>query len=280
MTPEGATAPSIIAFIDPVKLYYEGNTAWQKKYAQIIKRPMDYGTIISGICEARYTNVESVLADARLVAENCEKYCSSTTKISLEDARRTDPLTMDAWMLYHRFEEEISSRVISAVPDQETEEENDDNLPSELPKLKISKSKRGSSIGSVTESKEKKGATKKSIKTPGKVENIEVTPSPAPKKPKVNINVKDRYLWCLSELKMHSLKNDAGVDIQTCWLFNLAVDPIQYPNYRLIISNPMDLSMMEKKVKGEKYPQLIAILRDMELIRDNAHTFNPGMGYQ
>lgn len=242
---------------------------------------MDYGTIISGICEARYSTIEEVLADARLVAENCEKYSSVTMKITAEEVRRTDPLTMEAWALYHRFQEEISSRVPTKVLEVEPNEDIDENeLPPEIPKLKVSKSKRGSSLGTVEEPKEKKAVSKKNLKSQVKVENGESsqTSSPAPpKKSKVNINVKDRYLWCLSELKAHHLKNDIGVDVQTCWPFNLAVDPIQYPTYLVVISNPMDLSMMEKKVKGEKYPQLISILRDMELIRDNAHTFNPGI---
>ena len=35
--------------------------------------------------------------------------------------------------------------------------------------------------------------------------------------------------------------------------------------------------MIERKIKGDRYPQLISILKDVQLIRDNAYTFNPGI---
>lgn len=55
------------------------------------------------------------------------------------------------------------------------------------------------------------------------------------KKSKVNISLKERYLWCLSELKVHHLMEDGVIGVQTCWPFNLAVDPIQYPTYPQVI---------------------------------------------
>jgi hypothetical protein len=43
-----------------------------------------------------------------------------------------------------------------------------------------------------------------------------------------------------------------------------------------IISNPMDLNQMEKKVKSERYANMLAFLADMQLIRENTYTFNTG----
>lgn len=44
--------------------------------------------------------------------------------------------------------------------------------------------------------------------------------------------LKERYLWCLHMLKQHHLVDEAGhVGVQTCWPFNKAVDPVQYPLY-------------------------------------------------
>ena len=88
MVPEGAAQPAIVSFIDPVRVYYEGDTAWLKKYSQVVKNPMDYGTIISKICEARYSNVEDILGDAKLVAQNCEKFFASSRKSTVEVARQ------------------------------------------------------------------------------------------------------------------------------------------------------------------------------------------------
>jgi hypothetical protein len=225
---------------------------------------------------------------------------------------------MDAWNLFHRFSQELHARVASSHSNStsvvnSTLEEGEEPVPQELPKLKLSKSKRGSSLGGaatataasltspVTEPTEVKKSAKKSSSTktqerlslelssPSSSTNSSVLPTVPPplttsssasvsaaKKSRVNINLKERFLWCLSELKLHQLKGEGVNGIQTCWPFVLAVDPIQYPSYYTIILQPMDLSVIERKIKGEKYPQLIHLLKDVELIRDNAYTFNPG----
>jgi hypothetical protein len=219
---------------------------------------------------------------------------------------------MDAWTLFHKFSQELNGRIASSQASTSVAhpssslidpalEEGEEPSPPELPKLKLSKSKRGSSsLGASAPSPSplsdptdgtKKSTKRTSLKPQEKPESAAVqipstavaapTPSTlASKKSKVNINLKERYLWCLSELKLHQLKGEGesrvGSGIQTCWPFVLAVDPIQYPSYYTVISQPMDLSVIERKIKGEKYPQLISILKDVELIRDNAHTFNPG----
>jgi hypothetical protein len=222
---------------------------------------------------------------------------------------------MDAWTLFHKFSQELNGRIASSQASTPVAhpssslidpalEEGEEPSPPELPKLKLSKSKRGSSsLGASAPSPSplsdptdgtKKSTKRTSLKPQEKPETAAVqipitavaaTSAPTPstlasKKSKVNINLKERYLWCLSELKLHQLKGEGesrvGSGIQTCWPFVLAVDPIQYPSYYTVISQPMDLSVIERKIKGEKYPQLISILKDVELIRDNAHTFNPG----
>jgi hypothetical protein len=207
---------------------------------------------------------------------------------------------MDAWMLSERFRQELTERISSMAPLQSAEPtassrqssvEDEDPLP--LPPLKIGKAKRGTSKGTPsqpvgTEAGKEVKKTQPSAKKASKAQALErvtiTEQAPAPaaasvasaKKSKVCINLKERYLWCLSELKLHHLKDGDAVGVQTCWPFLLAVDPIQYPSYYSVIATPMDMSTVERKVKGEKYPHLVNILRDFELIRDNAYTFNPG----
>jgi hypothetical protein len=43
-----------------------------------------------------------------------------------------------------------------------------------------------------------------------------------------------------------------------------------------IVTDPMDLTRMSKKLAGDKYPTISSILDDMILIRDNAHAYNTG----
>ena len=54
------------------------------------------------------------------------------------------------------------------------------------------------------------------------------------------------------------------------------VDPVKdhCPTYLDIIKNPMDLSTMKKKLNQNKYPSLQAFIDDIQLICDNAATFN------
>lgn len=57
------------------------------------------------------------------------------------------------------------------------------------------------------------------------------------------------------------------------------LDPVDHillgiPNYFEIIRNPMDLSSVEAKLKGNKYKSPFQFLRDIELIWSNAFLFN------
>ena len=54
------------------------------------------------------------------------------------------------------------------------------------------------------------------------------------------------------------------------------VDPVKdhCPTYLEIIKNPMDLSTMKKKLTQNKYETLQAFIDDIQLICDNAATFN------
>ena len=60
----------------------------------------------------------------------------------------------------------------------------------------------------------------------------------------------------------------------TCGPFEKAVDARAFPTYDQIITNPMNLVRMEKKNSGDKYTSVGCLLKDAELIRTNAYTFN------
>jgi hypothetical protein len=165
---------------------------------------------------------------------------------------------MSAWMLHHRFQQEITQRNIrnestttisSTLLDLPVESlEVVPDFPSENKKSKPPKSKRASS-GTVnapvnndsitTDVGVGKKAANALKKPPSKLERKSSLDSIPPstlsssngKKTKAVINLKERYLWCLSELKAHHLMEDGVVGVQTCWPFVLAVDPIQYPTY-------------------------------------------------
>jgi hypothetical protein len=63
------------SFIDPIPKYYGGQHP--DKYLDIVKKPMDIGTVISNLVEGSYTNVEEMRRDMLLVFSNCEAYLNA-----------------------------------------------------------------------------------------------------------------------------------------------------------------------------------------------------------
>lgn len=74
-----STDPGTIAaadsFIDPISKYYGGQ--FPDKYLDIVKKPMDIGTVISNLIEGGYSSVEEMRRDMLLVFSNCEEYLNS-----------------------------------------------------------------------------------------------------------------------------------------------------------------------------------------------------------
>ncbi|KAJ5662741.1 hypothetical protein N7462_011667 [Penicillium macrosclerotiorum] len=71
---------------------------------------------------------------------------------------------------------------------------------------------------------------------------------------------------CLTSLKrMHDAR-----------FYKVPVDPItlNIPNYHNVITRPMDLGTMEKKLKANEYPSPQAVKADFALMVDNANKFN------
>lgn len=48
----------------------------------------------------------------------------------------------------------------------------------------------------------------------------------------------------------------------------------EYPDYYDVITNPIDMSMIEQKIKGNQYPNPQALLSDFELMFNNARRYN------
>ncbi|CAF0939581.1 unnamed protein product [Adineta steineri] len=83
------------------------------------------------------------------------------------------------------------------------------------------------------------------------------------KKSKINNDVKHCRI-ILNEL----LKSDVS------WPFQTAVDAKQHPEYYECIKNPMDFSIMKKKMRNNQYTKREDFFHDMELILNNCEYFN------
>jgi bromodomain-containing factor 1 len=80
---------------------------------------------------------------------------------------------------------------------------------------------------------------------------------------------KAQHKYLLVGLRNLKRIKDAGPFIEP-------VDPVKLniPTYPTIIKNPMDISTMEKKLKGDEYATVEDYIADMDLIVSNAVTFN------
>jgi len=57
-------------------------------------------------------------------------------------------------------------------------------------------------------------------------------------------------------------------------IFHHPVNQKAYPNYPVIVKNPMDLQTMKEKIRAKKYHLRSEFLSDVQLIRDNSSLFN------
>ena len=61
---------------------------------------------------------------------------------------------------------------------------------------------------------------------------------------------------------------------QVAWPFNKPVDVTKIPQYYEVISHPMDLGTIRKKLEGGEYEDLVAFTSDLRLVWQNCYTFN------
>jgi Bromodomain len=64
--------PMAYYFLHPVSVYCGGK--FPPDYLDVVKKPMDFGTITANLVEGRYQTIESFSSDCRLVIQNCQTY--------------------------------------------------------------------------------------------------------------------------------------------------------------------------------------------------------------
>ena len=61
---------------------------------------------------------------------------------------------------------------------------------------------------------------------------------------------------------------------QICAIFMMKPDPEVYPDYYQVISEPMDLRVIDKKITDGDYPKIETMMRDVVLMFKNAKQYN------
>lgn len=158
-----------------------------------------------------------------------------------------DDITKDAWTLHDKFMKEISRIPRSdthagAIASSNPSSSKKSNGTSKQSAATV-KSASASSSGAASSNKSGSGGGSITTKTERRKsvpseesEKLVQAPAPAPTTSKNTSKpppLKERYLWLLALLKEHHIVDEATgkIGVQTCWLFNKAVDPIHYPTY-------------------------------------------------
>lgn len=93
--------------------------------------------------------------------------------------------------------------------------------------------------------------------------------------------LKGLCLLAVEKVKDHYLvAQGTGYQIQTAGPFLKAVDDVKYPDYKMIITEPMDLAKIDRKLKSDKYignkllggsTFISAFLADIEFQKKKGH---------
>jgi hypothetical protein len=80
--------PMAYYFLHPVSVYCGGK--FPPDYLDLVKKPMDFGTITANLIEGKYQTIESFSNDCRLVVQNCQTYYQGKeeSRVFLEQAMR------------------------------------------------------------------------------------------------------------------------------------------------------------------------------------------------
>ncbi|KAI8097530.1 Bromodomain-containing protein [Halteromyces radiatus] len=221
-----------IAFLQPVDV-----VAFNiPDYLDIIKQPMDLGTISQKLNTHQYESVDAFLADVRLVFDNCFLYNNAQ-----------DPVSLDAKKLEEVFEKWLKKRPEPQL--DTTAETNTKNIDS--------------NNVSETQENNKNNDTNDS----GIVEDDNTTMD------QVAIMPDDQFKRCESTIK--ELKKGKHSDLNWPFLLPVNAEAWGATDYYQIISHPMDLSTVERKLGDYEYGNEDEFEKDIRLIFANCYAYNP-----
>lgn len=120
----------------------------------------------------------------------------------------------------------------------------------------------------------KKKADPEVIACPVSSPIVTAAPAPPALKP-AKIVLKDKFMFCCDEVKEHYIEVQVG-KVFTADFFLKAVDPTKYEGYAELVMHPMCLTIVEKKVRADRYRTMGDILKDIYLVRHNTYVYNTG----
>ncbi|CAG8459717.1 Bromodomain-containing protein [Gigaspora rosea] len=233
--------PSAVPFLEPVDPTKYGIT----DYFDIIKKPMDLGTVEKKLNNYEYSTVLAFVQDVRQIFANCIMYNGTTHSFSTF-ARDLDNLFNQLLSKMPGVKEEPTVKVEPSVPD---------------PKICLS----GESLASKAPV-ESINRPKRTIRAPSK--DLPEAPSVKRKKSKLN----QELSFCRDVIRELRKK----VHWAYAYPFYEPVDAekLGVPDYYKIITHPMDLSTINRKLESGQYSNADEFESDIRLMFQNCYTYN------
>ncbi|CAO3629056.1 unnamed protein product [Cunninghamella echinulata] len=225
-----------VAFLQPVDV-----VAFNiPDYLDIVKQPMDFGTISTKLQNNEYETVDAFLDDIRLVFHNCFLYNHAQDPVSL-DAKKLEEV-FNKWLLKRPEPQQISvddvpimTNTVEPIGQNDTLKQNNS--------INIDNNYNSSSNNNNNDS--------------NTLDQLVIMPD------------KDRKICegALKELNKHKKLN---------WPFLQPVDADAWgaTDYYQIITQPMDMSTIEKKLNEFEYANAMEFEHDVKLMFRNCYTYN------
>ncbi|KAJ1922238.1 hypothetical protein H4219_000100 [Mycoemilia scoparia] len=208
-------------------------------YPQIIKNPMDLGTVDKKLKSRQYTDVDQFEADLKLIFKNCYLYNGTQSPVSLM-----------AQNIEKMFENQITKmpakekHILASRPRESRKSVGPVSPPYPEGSVSESKTKRGPTHGSSPRSRKSHSAMPESIAK-----------------------------FCSSIIKEFKKKSNSHI----VYPFLQPVDwvAMNIPDYPQIVKQPMDISTLKRKLDSGEYDNPGAFEADVRLMFNNCYAYNP-----
>ncbi|KAI8057468.1 Bromodomain-containing protein [Thamnidium elegans] len=234
--------------VDPVKFNI-------LDYFDVIKHPMDLGTVESKLKQNAYPSIEPFLADIQLIFDNCYLYNNPY-----------DPVTIDAKKLEESFKRQLK-KVPSHVNVSHLFQDQEDNHIVHESSMLVEPIRPPSPIAEpmVMEQQAPPLTVKLSLPKPDTLKR-EREQSPS-------VMSEEEFKRCEAIVK--ELKKPKYLSIS--WPFQQPVDADAWgaTDYYDIIKQPMDMTTYEKKLYSGEYTHENQLAEDIRLMFRNCYAYNP-----
>ncbi|CAO3588136.1 unnamed protein product [Absidia cylindrospora] len=223
-----------IAFLQPVDV-----VAFNiPDYLQIVKQPMDLGTVSQKLNSHQYETVDAFLADIQLIFYNCYLYNNAQ-----------DPVSLDAKKLEQVFQKWLDKR------------------PEPQPTIAQQHTDTTNATGTT---QQQNFITNGNDSTVNGNTPLEISDNVMDE---VTIMPDDQFKHCEATLK--ELKKSKHESLNWPFVAPVNAEAWGATDYYLIISKPMDLSTVERKLSDYEYANENEFEDDIRLIFKNCYAYNP-----